>query len=119
MRNKLLIASILGGLIASGYALTFSAPVANAGGLKNAKIYPKNTNKKAIKKDMKALSKALGVKCDYCHTMKALDKDSEMKEKARDMMRMMKAANKTLKAQGFEKSITCKTCHNGQKIPKY
>jgi len=119
MRSKLLLSTILGGFLAVGYGLTFSAPVADAGEPKNLKIYPKNTTKKAIKKDMKLIAKALGVQCDHCHTMKALDKDSETKEKAREMMRMMNKANKTLKAKGFKKTITCKTCHNGEKTPKF
>lgn len=118
MRKQLLLTTILGGFLAAGYALTFSAPVADAGGPKNLKVYPKGTDKKAIKKDMKAISKALGVQCDFCHSMSALDKDSPMKDKARDMMRMMNSANKTLKAKGFKKTVTCKTCHNGNKEPK-
>lgn len=118
MRKKLLLATLLGGFLTAGYALTFSAPVADAGGAKNLKVYPKDTDKKVIKKDMKALSKALGVQCDFCHSMSALDKDSAMKEKAREMMRMTNAANKTLKAKGFKKAVTCNTCHNGAKTPK-
>ena len=118
MRNKLLLTTILGGFLAVGYALTFSAPVADAGSGKNLQVYPKGTDKKVIKKDMKALSKALGVQCDFCHTMSALDKDTEMKSKARHMMRMTSDANKSLKAKGFEKAITCKTCHDGNKVPK-
>ena len=118
MRNKLLLMTILGGFLTAGYALTFSASVADAGGAKNLKVYPKSTDKKVIKKDMKALSKALGVQCDFCHSMSALDKDTEMKEKARDMMRMTNAANKSLKAKGFKKAVTCNTCHDGNKTPK-
>jgi len=118
MRKKILLTAVLGGVFAAGYALTFSAPVANAGAAKNLKVYPKGTDKKVIKKDMKALAKALGVECDFCHTMSAFDKDSENKNKAREMMRMMNTANKTLKAKGFKKSITCKTCHRGSKEPK-
>lgn len=118
MRNKLLLTTILGAIVAGGYALTFSAPVADAGPGKNIKVYPKNTDKKVIKKDMKAISKALGVQCDFCHSMSALDKDTEMKEKARDMMRMMNAANKELSAKGFKKAVTCNTCHDGNKTPK-
>lgn len=119
MRNKLLLTTLLGGFLAAGYALTFSAPVADAGGPKNLKVYPKGTDKKAIKKDMKAIAKALGVQCDHCHTMSALDKDTDMKNKARDMMRMMNSANKTLKAKGFDKMVTCNTCHDGNKTPKH
>lgn len=118
MRNKLLLGTILSGFLAAGYAMTFDSPTADAGAAKNLKVYPKNTDKKAIKKDMKALSKALGVQCDFCHSMSAMDKDTDMKNKARDMMRMMNSANASLKKNGFKKFVTCKTCHNGAKEPK-
>lgn len=118
MRNTLLLASLLGGLVAGGYALTFAMPTADAGGGKNLKVYPKNTDKAAIKKDMKAISKALGVQCDFCHDMGSMDKDTEMKEKARDMMKMTAAANKSLKGKGFKQEVNCKTCHDGAKKPK-
>jgi nitrate/TMAO reductase-like tetraheme cytochrome c subunit len=67
---------------------------------------------------MKVISKALGVQCDFCHDMSGMDKDTDNKNKARDMMRMMKTANAKLKKGGFKKSVTCKTCHNGAKEPK-
>jgi len=118
MNNKILLSAILSGFLAAGFALTFDAPVADAGGPKNLKVYPKNTNKKALKKDMKAISKALGVQCDFCHDMSAMDKDTDMKKKARDMMRMLNTANASLKKSGFKKSATCKTCHQGAKEPK-
>jgi hypothetical protein len=118
MRNKILLGTILSGFLAAGYAMTFDAPVANAGAGKNLKVYPKKTDKKAIKKDMKAISKALGVQCDFCHSMSAMDKDTDMKNKARDMMRMMNSANASMKKAGFKKVVTCKTCHNGAKEPK-
>jgi len=118
MRNKLLLGTILSGFMAAGFGLTLGVPSAQAGGGKNLKVYPKSTDKKAIKKDMKAISKALGVQCDFCHSMSAMDKDSDMKNKARDMMRMMNSANKSMKKAGFKKAVTCKTCHAGEKTPK-
>ena len=118
MRNHLLFGALLAGFITGGFALSYDMSSADAGGGKNLKVYPKSTDKKQIKKDMKAMSKALGVQCDYCHDMGALDKDSDMKEKARKMMRMTNAANASLKKDGFKKTITCKTCHQGKKTPK-
>lgn len=118
MRNKILIGTILSGFLAAGYAMTFDAPVADAGAAKNLKVYPKDTDKKVIKKDMKAIAKALGVQCDFCHDMSGMDKDTDNKKKARSMMRMTNAANAKLKKDGFKKAVTCKTCHNGSKEPK-
>ncbi len=118
MRNKILLGTILSGFLAAGYAMTFDAPSANAGAAKNLQVYPKGTDKKVIKKDMKAISKALGVQCDFCHDMSGMDKDTDHKKQARSMMRMMNSANKSLKKNGFKKAVTCKTCHDGEKIPK-
>ncbi len=118
MRNKILLGTILSGFMAAGYAMTFAPPAANAGAAKNLKVYPKKTDKKVIKKDMKAIAKALGVQCDFCHDMSGMDKDTDMKNKARSMMKMMNSANAKLKKDGFKKAVTCKTCHNGEKEPK-
>jgi hypothetical protein len=118
MRNKMLFGAMLAGFLTAGYALTYDAPVADAGGPKNLKVYPKGTKKKAIKKDMKSMAKALGVQCDHCHDMGSMDKDTPMKNKARTMMRMMKSANATLKKNGMKGRVTCNTCHRGKKEPK-
>ena len=119
MHNKLLLGIIVSGFLAAGHAMAFDIPTAYAAPAKNLKVYPKNTDKKAIKKEMKVIAKALGVKCDFCHEMSAMHKDTEMKLKARVMMRMMNTANASLKKAGFKKSVTCKTCHNGKKEPRY
>lgn len=118
MSNKFLLGTILTGLLTGGYALTFSAPTADAGEPKNLQVYPKNTDKKALKKDMKAIGKALDVNCDFCHDMSGFEKDSDMKNKARSMMKMMRSANATMKKNGFKQKVTCNTCHQGAKIPK-
>ncbi len=118
MRKSILLGALLTGLLSAGYALTFQAPTADAGEPKNLKVYPKNTSKKALKKDMKTINKALGVNCDHCHDMSGFDKDSAAKEQARSMMKMMKTANATLKKNGFKAKITCNTCHQGALKPK-
>ena len=118
MRNKLLLSSILCGAVAAGYAFLVQAPTAGAGGPKNLQVYPKNTDKKVIKKDMKSISKALGVQCDFCHDMSGMDKDTEHKNQARNMMRMTAKANAQLKKDGFKAQVTCMTCHQGNKEPK-
>lgn len=117
MRNRILLGTILAGLMATAYAFTIGQPTADAASGKNLKVYPKGTDKKKIKKDMKAMAKALGVQCDFCHTMSGMQKDTPMKEKARKMMRMTGSINKDLKKQGFKKKVNCKTCHDGKKEP--
>lgn len=119
MRSKIFLGAIVAGFVAMGYAFTLGQPAADAAGLKNLKVYPKNTDKKSIKKDMKVISKALGVQCDHCHDMSAMEKDTKNKEKARDMMRMTRTINARLKKDGFKKEVTCKTCHDGETTPKH
>lgn len=118
MRSNFFLGAICAGLLATGYAFTLAPPAAEAAGAKNLKVYPKGTSKKDIKKGMKAISKALGVECDFCHDLSALDKDTPMKEKARDMMRMTMSVNANLKKQGFKQEVTCATCHAGHEKPK-
>jgi hypothetical protein len=117
MRNRIFLGTILAGAIALVYAFTLAPPTAEAGGAKNLKVYPKDTDKKQIKKDMKVMAKALGVQCDHCHNMSGMDKDTPMKEKARKMMKMTISINKDMKKDGFKAEVTCKTCHNGKKEP--
>ena len=117
MREVYLTAALIGAVLLGGALVTRPAAV-SAGPGKNLKVYPKDTEVAVIKKDMKAISKALGVQCDYCHDLEAMDADSEMKEEAREMMRLTTAANEKLKKGGFKAEVTCNTCHRGEKKPK-
>ncbi len=118
MRSKLLIGAILFGFIATSYALILGAPTADAADVKNLKVLPKSMNKKALKKFMKKMSKAVGKSCDDCHEIKAFDKDTKMKEKARDMLRMVNTINAKLKKDGFKGKVSCITCHRGKEKPQ-
>jgi hypothetical protein len=104
--------------VALGGVLLARPGTVSAGPGKNLEVYPKNTELSVIKKDMKAVAKGLGVQCDYCHDLDAMDADSEMKEAARNMMRMTAAANAKLKKDGFKNEVGCVTCHAGEKKPK-
>lgn len=117
MNKTIFVGAVLAGLLFVGYAITFQSTTVRAGEPKNLKVYPKGTSKKAIKKDMKIISKALGVKCEHCHEKSAMEKDTKNKLKARKMMIMTNTINKSLKKDGFEAMITCKTCHRGEEEP--
>lgn len=117
MRDLYMGALLVGAVVLGGVLLTRPAAV-SAGPGKNLKVYPKNTELSVIKKDMKVVAKALGVQCDYCHDLDAMEADSEMKEAARDMMRMTTAANAKMKKDGFKDQVSCMTCHAGEKKPK-
>lgn len=110
-------------MAAAGLGLAYGAvsaggSSASAAPAKNLKIYPKGTDTKALKKDMKLISKSLGVECDFCHDMDAFEKDNKHKERARSMMKMVMSINARLKKDGFDKQVTCMTCHQGHEEPK-
>ena len=66
---------------------------------------------------MKSFTKSLGVKCDFCHTMGAFDKDDKReKQTARKMILMARGINK----DNFdgERRVTCWTCHRGATEPE-
>ena len=98
-------------------ALVAPRPLAAAPG-KNLKIYPAGTDTAEIKKDMKLVSKALGVQCDFCHDLDDFSKDVEHKDVARGMMKMTASINAKLKKDGFKGEVKCITCHAGAEKPK-
>lgn len=100
-----------------GIALVVPRPLSAAPG-KNLKIYPAGTDTAEIKKDMKLVSKALGVQCDFCHDLDDFSKDVEHKDIARGMMKMTASINAKLKKDGFKGEVKCITCHAGAEKPK-
>jgi len=93
----------------------------------NLQILPKDISGEELHLIMRQYSRALGVRCSFCHERKegqehadfASDNKHE-KEVTRDMMRMVNDINEKYLAQSgkghFEK-ITCVTCHMGRKEP--
>ena len=116
MRTIFLASVLVGSLAAAALVLTAAAPAAEAAGPKNLKVFPKNTSKKDLKKAMKGIAEALGQQCDYCHDLDDMAKDTERKQAARAMMRMVKAINK--RHFKGKPRVRCVTCHNGRKKPK-
>jgi hypothetical protein len=71
---------------------------------------------------MGAFSRALGVRCDYCHVVGEWEKDDkETKQTARDMFRMTMSINDDLKKiktiAADNPVVNCSTCHRGQPKP--
>jgi len=116
MRYKFLMGTLFAGLLALTYGLTTHTQLADAAQPKNLKVFPKSTTKKELKKVMKGMAKALGQECDYCHDLDDMATDTERKEAARGMMRMVNAINK--KHFKGKPRVRCITCHNGKKKPK-
>ena len=92
----------------------------------NLKVLPKNIAHDDLIKVMKGFNAALGVKCNFCHEPrkddpKKLDFASDANEHkgtARDMIRMAQRINKKFFKGSETMSVTCYTCHNGNKEPK-
>ena len=99
----------LGGVVAVAAAQKTEPTAA-----KNLQIFPKNTPIKELKTMMKAMSKQLGVQCDFCHDTDDFAKDTDMKKTGRWMMTLTKDIN--AKFQG-KVMVTCETCHNGHQMP--
>lgn len=89
-------------------------------GFKNLKILPKDISKDSLMNLMEGYNKALGVKCNHCHTMdKSSDKKSE-KEIARHMIKFTNELNaKEFAPIGdqYKNAIECATCHRGSTKP--
>lgn len=93
---------------------------------KNLKVLPKNMEHEELITVMKSFNAALGVKCNFCHEPrkddpKKLDFASDANEHkgiARDMLRMTQRINKKFFKGSETMSVTCYTCHNGNKEPK-
>ena len=84
---------------------------------KNLKLLPKRWSMDKIKAEMKAYTKALGVKCDFCHDVKDYASDANKhKGDARKMIRMTRDMNK--KFFKGKPEIGCRTCHHGNKEPE-
>lgn len=100
--------------------------------LKNLKVLPADIGVSALIDTMKAFTRALGVRCSYCHVGREGQDLSEYdfvsdaraaKEKARDMLRMVTAINtQYLAALPVRRSpaimVNCATCHRGTPEPR-
>jgi photosynthetic reaction center cytochrome c subunit len=65
---------------------------------------------------MQFISASLGVQCEFCHDMKAFDKDTkDEKRAAREMIAMQEGNNKG-HFKG-KREVTCNTCHHGEMHP--
>jgi len=113
-------------MIACSFA--FTAPKNSQ--YKNLKVLPKNITKPELDSLMKSFTKALGVKCDYCHYKSdtaqwpdfASDRN-EVKLTARYMIKMQGKINKKFfeikdsKAMDAKLKVSCFTCHHGTGTP--
>lgn len=99
---------------------------------KNLKVLPKDISHDALVDIMRGYTRALGVRCTYCHVgeegkpLRAEDfpKDEKApKEKARTMMRMVQEVNDKYLATLVQRAdppinVQCATCHRGVRQPR-
>jgi hypothetical protein len=98
---------------------------------RNLKVLPKDISDTKLDSIMHSYNKALGVKCDFCHTPYknfpdslnyALD-ENPMKEEGRKMIRLTMQINKdyfyfdSTQRPEYLKVVTCITCHRGDPMP--
>lgn len=115
VKKVALASALIMGIVVTVLVIAGAPGVDAAEPLKNLKIYPKGTTKKAIKKDMKKMARALGVKCDHCHKRGDMAAETDEKRESRKFMKLTKSLNEgELKDYG---RITCDTCHRGKKTP--
>jgi hypothetical protein len=127
MKKTLFVTLGIVGLIAGSYAFT----TIKDPGYKNLKILPKNITEKQMDSVMHHFTASLNVKCNFCHVRTADGKQwdhasdsNKHKLVAREMMKMTNELNDKYfpysgKAEELSTilTVTCYTCHNGQKEP--
>ena len=100
--------------------------------LENVKAYPADMSVRALVDTMRAFTRALGVRCTYCHLGRESDPltaydfksdEKPQKVKAREMIRMVMAINndhlgKLNLRRDPAIAVSCATCHRGVPEPR-
>jgi len=129
MKHKIfiLLGLLLFALVVNSFTTTKKKQSDEQLQFQNLQVLPQDTDMETLKSIMKSFNNALGVKCEFCHTLKEgseteLDFASDTnfhKEIARGMMKMTKEINENYFAKyphnGMINQISCITCHNGNK----
>lgn len=98
----------------------------------NLKVFPAGTSVDSLLETMASFTRALGVRCTYCHagrdgqSLDSIDFASDArpaKEKARQMLRMVAAINGEHLARLSPRrspavTVGCFTCHHGIAVPR-
>ena len=97
---------------------------------KNLKVLPKGTSKEQLSATMIGFTRALGVRCPFCHvgqegqpltTFDFVSDQKPEKDIARGMVKMVRGVNHDLKKMKFEQGnqieVQCITCHRGRPRP--
>lgn len=125
MKKNIFILALIAcvGLVFSAYRV-YEEPqyesIAFNDGFKNLKVLPQNISKDSLMGLMKSYNKALGVKCNHCHSKDKSADDVYTKEITRHMIQMTNELNeKAFNPIGpeFKNAVDCATCHRGATSP--
>ena len=86
----------------------------------NLQVLPETIDRKDLIRNMRVMSRSLGVRCKHCHDMQNEDyaaDDLEAKRIARDMLRLVNALNGDLFTWKDAPEATCFMCHYGELKP--
>jgi len=100
--------------------------------LENLKVFPKDIPVRALIDTMASFTRALGVRCTYCHvgeegqplsSYNFKSDEKPEKNKAREMLRMVGAINgdyltKLASRRTPQINVACITCHRGVALPR-
>ena len=100
--------------------------------LQNLKVFPKDIPVRTLIDTMASFTRALGVRCPYCHvgnegeplsTFDFASDEKQTKNKARDMLRMVGAINTEHLTKLPDRrtpaiNVACMTCHRGVAEPR-
>lgn len=142
MKRQLILALIVIALTQVGLAITNSNTAANT--LNSTQTAQADEPVEQTRKNIQVLkglpesqlfllmnfvAVSLGVQCNHCHVDQGKDPrtgrtkwvwesdDKPVKQKAREMMRMVLSIKANAKIDFRENPVTCYTCHRGQKTP--
>ncbi len=119
------------GLSALGLSGTAAAQLPDK--FTNLKVLPADISKAELVETMKGFTRALGVRCTACHvgeegkpltTYDFPSDERRMKQNARIMLLMVREINQKsiarvqLEGEAKPVTVTCYTCHRGQKQPE-
>ena len=101
--------------------ILFIFSIGHAKELKNVQLL--KGNYKDIDKYMKKINKDLGVKCSHCHDLPDYHTDTDIKDVAREMIKLTRYLNDMLNPVSIEHEdyiakVSCWTCHQGKVVPE-
>jgi hypothetical protein len=131
MVRAMIVASVAVMCVAGGARV--AAQGTQPGGFKNLQVFPKDTPRDVVIAAMKNITRALNVRCPFCHVgeegaaLETFDFAADTKPEkqiARAMMRMTAEINGHVgkaipdaATKGYQ--VTCFTCHRGAEHPQH